>query len=907
MSVETFSRKLAAYLHDPVDKPFILMQGISHERRASELSERLGVRIEGVEAADHIASAMERAFLPKGASRNQAMQVKFLEDPCIKHPLSGRELEGAECIKGVDKKRFIDAADKAIEELAGKEYEDEKTRFLDLWRNLKPKVVKHCGGFEGKLWALAPADTRMPDHSIFEHSKIASACSRSGYADSLLLSNCSLMLFSIGGAQRFIAEARKAQDLFWGSYLLSFLNWKAIERISDLYGPDCVIFPDIHGQPFADIWLARLGIEVENSAAGELTAPSIPNRTLAIIPEKDEEELRNLGCDLDALVKKALCDIGNTVLEEFGIQEPPGFREQLKKSLNAYWVFLPWFKDDDESKAWQVAIDSLGKYLDPESIEAMRSVLGFAEKEGEYSPNIGNVYSLLYSFCEKTAGSLKNMNYFEQLTEQGRKCSLCGERNVLFYKKGLGEEALEDDRLRRSKLFNGDAVIFDVENSQVTPKFLQPGEGLCAVCFSKRGAERYFRRELGKQAIVEFPSIAEVTLRKAINILHEENAYQEYTSLFGDDYDPQLLYEENLTERFFEKNGLDVGMLETAKNALEKLLRGKKVKTPKYYAVVKLDGDDMGKWLSGELAPLYGEIYHPRVWQTLDAEFKAQLERKKRPLTPAMHATISSALKDYSQVMVKELVTVKHDGYLIYAGGDDALALVNLDDLFDLMTRLRGAFSGHIDGSLEKVDFSACVSGFVERDERILLTMGPGATASMGVCISHYRTPLSMVMEAVREAEEKAKSLPGKNAFSITVLKGSGERMETTWKWFYQDGVDILRKGGTAAMLKELADALKGAESKSEAGFSDRFVYKFKETFQRFNPEERIPHLDEMIASETRRLLKRSFISRKKDDVRRDALIEGWTAGLKSLYLNAGSLGNFISMLETAAFIAREP
>ncbi len=916
MSDDLFSYKLQAYLHDPINKPFILMQGVSHEKEAVRLAEILAVSLERMDGPDHIASAMERAFLPKGASKTPSLQVKFLEDPVIKHPLSGRELESTPSLKGLDAKLFVEAATKVMEELSEQADVGAKLQFFTLWRNLKPTLAKLDAGGTGKLWLLAPADTRMPDHSIFEHSKIASACSRSGYAEDMLLNKCSLFLFTIGGPQRFIAQARKAQDLFWGSFLLSFLNWKVMEWISDLYGPDSIIFPDIHGQPFADHWLESLGIKVEGSTlkggpGSELWSPTIPNRTLAIIPEKEGEKLRELGEKLESRVIEAFEAMSDKVLEGFEIEEPAGLREQLSKSFETYWGFVPWFNDEEGRSAWKAAMDAVRGRFDPVAMKELEETLDFVSINGEFKPNIGNVYSLLYSFCEKTVGTLKNMNYFKKFEERGRKCSLCGERNVLFYKKTQRENDLGDDKLRQSKLFNGTAVIFDVSDSRVTPRYLQPGEGLCAVCFNKRCADRFFKQYFGKSDAIDFPSISEVALKKALNALRGEDTYNQYEKLFQTDFDAQLLYEENLNEKFFEKNGLDVNDLDQAKELLSKiketLIEPKGIKLNKYYAVLKIDGDDMGKWLSGEFAPPYEDIYHPRVWSALDENFRNKLAGKKRTLTPAVHATVSAALKDFSQILVKEIVTGNYDGYLIYAGGDDALALINLTDFLDVMLKLRAAFSGHIDSSLKKVDFTREVSGFVEGEDRILTTMGPEASASMGVCISHYKTPLGMVLEAVREAEEKAKAQPGKDAFCMTILKGSGERLETTWKWFYKHGALAGEPGGTVEVLKGFADVLKGENSALGAGFSDRFIYKFKETFRRFSPAERIPHLDEMVESETGRLLNRSFIAKKDHQGLRQEMVHEWTEKLQALYLESRNLDNYLSLLETAAFIAREP
>jgi len=81
---DIFSKKLSAFLHDPIDKPFVLMQGESHEERAAHLADLMQVSIEKSEGSDWIASAMERVLLPTGCSSNKELQIKFLDAPEIK-------------------------------------------------------------------------------------------------------------------------------------------------------------------------------------------------------------------------------------------------------------------------------------------------------------------------------------------------------------------------------------------------------------------------------------------------------------------------------------------------------------------------------------------------------------------------------------------------------------------------------------------------------------------------------------------------------------------------------------------------------------------------------------------------------------------------------------------------------
>jgi CRISPR-associated protein Cmr2 len=780
-------------------------------------------------ASDHIASAMERAFLPKGASQNEDLQIKFLENPCIKHPLSGKDFEDAVRWKGLKKDALKDIVNKTFLEIATKSFKDDKERFLYLWRYLIPLLKKNSDEETKMLWSLAPADTRIPDHSILEHLKISSACYNAMYANELLLNNCSLFMFSVGPVQSFIAQARKTQDLYWGSFILSYLNWKAIEYIADRYGPDCIIFPDIHGQPFADWWLKSKGIHVENRNSSQVGIPTIPNRFLSIIPENGKDTLCKLGNEIENNVKNELTNIANSVLNNLHISKPSGFDNQIENFLQIYWTFVPWFRDEDNKQDWENAIEKTEQFFTHDILKGQKEILTFVKRHGEYKPNIGNVYPLLFSFAEKVLGARKNTREFKYLEEAGRKCSLCGERNILLYKRT--DREANDKKIKHGKLFNNDVIIFDASDSQILSKYLQNGEGLCGLCFTKRCAEKYFEGTFGNTINKEFPSTAKIAQSKFLQKINSEEL-KKYKDLFGDSFDEQLLYEENLTEEYFRKYGLKLEMLNQAKELQKKILDNTKacgVKQTKYYAVIMLDGDSMGKWLSGDLAPPFEMVYHPGVWNNLHDSFKEKLKGKQRPMTPALHAAVSAALRDYSLKFVVKIVEEKYGGKVVYAGGDDVLAFVNLEDLLDVMVKLRASFSGHINKDLE-VDFTKEASGFVVSDDEIILTMGPLATASMGVCIAHYKTPLRVVLQTARKIEQKAKGVEGKNAFAISILKHSGEPVESVFKW-YSNGASL--KESAFSVLKDLVREMISGKKSLDEGFSDTFVYKLIEEFNR--------------------------------------------------------------------------
>ncbi len=61
----------------------------------------------------------------------------------------------------------------------------------------------------------------------------------------------SLLLFSLGPIQDFIASARRCQDLWFGSHLLGALAWKAAEAAHEAVGAEAVVFPGVEAEDFA--------------------------------------------------------------------------------------------------------------------------------------------------------------------------------------------------------------------------------------------------------------------------------------------------------------------------------------------------------------------------------------------------------------------------------------------------------------------------------------------------------------------------------------------------------------------------------------------------------------------------------------------------------------------------------
>ncbi|MGB9762570.1 MAG: type III-B CRISPR-associated protein Cas10/Cmr2, partial [Minisyncoccia bacterium] len=704
---------LKKFFHDPIDKPFDIRQ---HEGRAKEYAELFGVSgIEEGKYSDQIASCMERSLLPKPEKDGLKKEDLYQELTEIRHPLSDEKME----FKDIEFKQAIKKISEVLKNVAKNyEYKNAEEKSLLIWRNLLEELVENADNNLKKFITLLPADTRIPDHSIWEHLKITTAIN----AD-MNLQNNSLLLFTIGPVQSFISQARKTQDFFMGSFILSYLTFVAMKEVIEKYGPTSIIYPDLYRQPLMDWYLEKTkNLSIKNPHSKDIALPTIPNRFVAIIGTTDENKIKELANEMEKAIKNEIEKAKEKIFDELKIgltdRQKEVITSQLSEFPQIFWVAIPWRKGDKD-----LEIADLKDFFTDSKRTNWQDLCKFAEEKGNFPPNIGFLYQLLYTALEKSMGARKNLREFKQNPEAGRKCSVCGERNVMFF-----WESKNKDKFKR---YNSDALDL---TKKISEKYLSDGEGLCSLCFLKRTFDIHLKEKVSDAfKDFSFPSTAEVASAdfKERAIEGAKDKFDEYEKKFfevlkkyghGKNFDylkikslPKLNLEktlegswwfiENLTEKNLEKQlGVKIDErfingLKEIKKILEEIYKKeyvteskynegkiiKKVGKPNpYYAIIYLDGDNMGKWLSGELLPEIQHAYNSEVWERLPEEFKKELEKyvPKKILTPAIHSAISTALRNYAIEFVRKIVEEEHLGKLIYAGGDDVLAFVNLRDLF---------------------------------------------------------------------------------------------------------------------------------------------------------------------------------------------------------------------------------
>jgi CRISPR-associated protein Cmr2 len=204
----------------------------------------------------------------------------------------------------------------------------------------------------------------------------------------------------------------------------------------------------------------------------------------------------------------------------------------------------------------------------------------------------------------------------------------------------------------------------------------------------------------------------------------------------------------------------------------------------------------MGAWLSGDKCyAAYRDCFHPMVRSEFNQraagnQLLGQYGNQPRAVSPNRHLSISAALNDFALYAAPEVIEREHAGRVIYAGGDDVLAMLPVADLLPAMQHLRQAYSGH-DPSRGDLDWRqvqgdpglTIKDGFGLLRGRLLRLMGERATASCGAVIAHHQAPLAAVLRELREAEHRAKTEGGRNAWSLALIKRSGGAVHLTGKW----------------------------------------------------------------------------------------------------------------------------
>ncbi len=486
--------------------------------------------------------------------------------------------------------------------------------------------------------------------------------------------NQRMILFSIGSVQEFIINSKKLSDLYNSSKILSTLISKGIKFLLDKKGE--LLLPKM----LEENTRTQLSINQNNS----------PNYFIA----KYESE-KSLAEDIEKHIRSFYVD---RLMEDKSVKGIYEFAEQiyhqLNSSLNIYWVEQ--------------------------------------ELDENFDLNNSNQYKSVCENLYKHLEAVKNIKKFNNISEEGKKCSICGIRNAIAlnkdknnkkfaiqgeYKYKYHNEEFNDKSLcRLAKKLKDKTIKFskdDIKKIKQEAKVncldfkeLKENEMLCGVCLLKRISK------FSKQKNIK--SLAGVCISNYMkNNLKEDNNFYSYynfvKTIINDrsEFDiSESLYKENWDDflKYFNEDEK-----KRSRMKLEEMFNKlKDKKLPKYYCLYRMDIDNLGKWMSSKYSKGEEELYSYQK---------------------SLSESISSFFKEISQYFNED-----SKGNLIYAGGDDLLALIPLSTIYNFQKQVDKCFKEKINNHYEDI------------------------TYSQGIFITHYKAPLGEVIRISKEEIENTKN-----------------------------------------------------------------------------------------------------------------------------------------------------
>lgn len=873
--------KLAARIHDPAEKALVLLRDpAGHEggsivgigkalgfeshwvrRRDGTQIEKLKLPPEVeriVEQADHWAAAADRAQFPKDENERYVAwaQVRFADEGEIIHPLSGERYPVRDIGQEVLASHIRTASEDLFKDLIHHKPDgtpDHRLSALAFWR-FGPELGRGLQGI-GHLWSLLPADTRTPDHTIWQHLDLASALAGAMTEGA----RPALLTVSIGPVQDFIAAGRSTSDLWAGSHFLSSLAWEAMRVVATEFGPDAILFPQLRGVPVVDLWLIEQGVRRElfetadwNDTATDynpLFGAALPNKFVALVPESAGAALvESIKTTVRDWVQREAQAMLDRVLREIG-ETPNGqhcytqLDRQLRDFPEVHWSVVPWLSQTEMEAALAPFYPRDGKrpgLFGAGSWDILTAPIEPQQGWRFWEPNDGTLYPALHDAGERALAAAKSARPFGQLEQVGYRDSLTGEYEWL----ALDEKQLSEGSPRQRT----DTLWARVAKAR--PAWTKgDGDGRKAEHLSAFGLlkrlwpDRYtaWLRDQGIQADVNryvvsthvmalAPSLERLMRQGpadpvAFDKLEKKTSGLERSAL------PRRLMRGDMRNnaRWWETATRLPKLLDDVREQaatgdeeeqVDAWLRtiGQAIGVPaeRYHALILMDGDRLGSWLSGDHTLAFSKVFHTKVQNGLAgyrAPALAQYLETKRPASPARHMAISAALNGFALDLVRHVVEDLCLGKVLYAGGDDVMAMVSVRDLPKALWLLRLVYSGGMPEASDQNLFTHDLDvrrGFVQWGGKLYQVMGELATASAGAVIAHHQAPLSAVLRELRAAEKQAKNhrrrgvngeTTDRDAFSITVIKRSGGALHLTERW----GEPVSLLNGLIAFLRDEA------------------------------------------------------------------------------------------------------
>lgn len=548
--------------------------------------------------------------------------------------------------------------------------------------------------------------------------------------------------FTLGPVQSFVSQARRTRDFWGGSFLLSWLSAVAMKSVQVQTNN-----PDCVSFPKPDSNFLDYLSGIQKETVAKPIQGSIPNRFKAEVQHDFNPQL--VVKDVQSAWKALAEIIFKNDLDKFAKDNTKViWQRQIDHFWDISWVLTEDELDSsalDRRKNWRT-------YSPPEEAGVKCMMMdGWQELSGVERPNQNDLAQFWQTIqrCMKT--DLRDHEY------------LCA---IAFMKRRFVRHF---HSLRKVDMPGGWQL-----SGWELPKSIPSVAYMAGVHWLEMAIEHsdekvfsaYFDQAKNLTGSLDEWDSRITCLQKFR--MTKPDFFKQWTSLDGNVFHPFVL--ENVNTFPDQENAQKVNQ------ALQKLNEHVKEKysgftqASPFYAVLMMDGDSLGKLMSES----------------------------------AKQTSITCALEKFTSG-VQEQVN-KHNGFLIYAGGDDVLALLPLEDALQCAADLRMFYLD----CFKSVGIHSTLSGAIE--------------------FAHLKIPLTKVLyDAHHLLDDIAKDKTGRDSIAVRVQKPGGVAIEWSMPW--ESALDDRQ-----VVINQLAVAFRQEQGKDES-FSSKFFYKIRERFDLLNPE----------------------------------------------------------------------
>lgn len=597
--------------------------------------------------------------------------------------------------------------------------------------------------------------------------------------------------FTLGPVQGFVSQARRTRDFWAGSFILSWLSAVAMKAVQAQYSDkkleEVIRFPA--PDPEFMKWLTD---EKDKAPNKKPTQGSIPNRFKALVDENFKPELVTNAVQE---AWKALADkVWERDLKNFG--QDSKHHKIWERQVAAFWD-MAWVVTGDIEDSSALDRRKNWRTYTPSKEAGVKCFMmdGWQELSGKLSPSRNDMNKFWTPLREKGQWGMQS-----DLAENEALCA------IAFIKRRFSRHFEKlDHKMGQGWQLKG----WEVPSNVPSVTYMAAVHWL----------EQLLKEPRPNDAMLEgFHTLAYELTGKQYSEMHtdiqclkdfkEKPLLKKILALDGNVFFPTEL--EN--PRIFSKK--DPSKIEQARQTLSalktltqaskelKVAQDKKLEplTP-FYAILLMDGDSLGEKMSNK------DFQYP----------------------------ITKGLEEFTNKV--PCLVYKNNGFLIYAGGDDVLAILPLEDAIPCAVALRKHY-------MECFKHKAATDKDKER-------IAVDTTISAAIEFVHIHTPLTKVLKDSHKLLDKvAKDGSGRDALAVRVWKPGGLQIEWSQPWDialgnpdclkYSLGKDKVLLSDTEQKKSEvvvytLAENFK-RNTLADKDFSNKFFYKIRERFELLNP-----------------------------------------------------------------------